>query len=402
MTYARRRAVVVGGSLAGLFAGLFLRRTGWDVTVHERVGSELGSRGAGIVTHDDLHQKIALATGDDGAPGVPVRGRVVLDKSGSVVCESEHPQRLASWDRLWRLLRKSAGSMYRQGSAFESLKQDNDSVVVNFSGGSVLRADLLICADGIRSTARRILMPDAVPQYAGYVAWRGLVPETLLSKETRAALMDRFGFCLPPGEQMLGYPVDGADDDVKRYNYVWYRPADRERDLPRLFQGRDGKFHGDAIAPDLLLPEVLDEMRSAAERTLAPAFAEIVRQTPQPLLQAISDLEVPQMVCGRAVLIGDAAFVARPHVGMGVTKAAADAWALASALETEPAIDTALAKFNAERVALGSRIIRRARHLGAYMQSQLLSDAERHLAEKHRSPQAVMKETASMAGMENW
>ena len=239
MSTAARRAIVIGGSLAGLFAGLFLRRVGWDVTVHERGGAELGSRGAGIVTHDDLHAKIRLATGSEQAIGVPVRGRVVLDKAGAVVCECERSQRLASWDRLWRLLRKSAGDIFRQGSALESLVQDDDGVIARFTDGSERRADILVCADGIRSTGRRILLPEAVPQFAGYVAWRGLVPETLLSRATRDALMDRFGFCLPPGEQMLGYPVDGADDDVKRYNYVWYRPADPKRDLPRLFEGRD-------------------------------------------------------------------------------------------------------------------------------------------------------------------
>lgn len=53
-----------------------------------------------------------------------------------------------------------------------------------------------------------------------------------------------------------------------------------------------------------------------------------------PVIQAIHDLEAPRMTLqGRVALTGDAAFVVRPHVGMGVTKAAADAWSLAHALE---------------------------------------------------------------------
>lgn len=396
------RAVIVGGSLAGLFAGLFLRRIGWDVSIHERVGEELGARGAGIVTHDDLQEKLALASGQTEPIGVPVVGRVVLDARGGVVCQTERPQRLASWDRLWRVLRDKAEEIYRPGSAFVSLTQHGNKVAVQFAGGESIAADLLVCADGIRSTARKFLLPDVAPRYAGYVAWRGLVDEEKLSSETRTILMDRFGFCLPPGEQMLGYPVDGAARDARRYNYVWYRPADRERDFPRLFEGADGKFYGDAIPPGLLKEDVLADMRRAVENTLAPAFAEIVRNTPQPLLQAISDLEVPRMVLGRAAIIGDAAFVARPHVSMGVTKAAGDAYALAAALENNPDIDAALAGFDRERTAFGARIIRRARHLGAYMQSQLANEEERMHAERHRSPEAVMRETASMHGIEQW
>jgi 2-polyprenyl-6-methoxyphenol hydroxylase-like FAD-dependent oxidoreductase len=94
--------------------------------------------------------------------------------------------------------------------------------------------------------------------------------------------------------------------------------------------------------------------------------------------------------------------VARPHVGMGVTKAAEDAEALVTCLESCRDIDEALDQFSNERVEAGQRIIRRARHLGAYMQSQILSDDERHQADAHRSPLAVMNETASTLGMSDW
>jgi 2-polyprenyl-6-methoxyphenol hydroxylase-like FAD-dependent oxidoreductase len=397
-----KRAVVIGGSLAGLFAGIFLRDGGWRVTIHERVGAELGSRGAGIVTHDELIQNLRRATGHTGAFGVPVPGRVVLDAKGGIVCESGRPQVLASWDRLWRILRNTAGGIYRQPSAFERFDLRDGNVMVRFAGGEEIEADLVVCADGIRSTARRQLLPEVTTEYAGYIAWRGLVDEDDLSAQTRAQLMDRFGFCLPPREQMLGYPVDGAEAGKRRYNYVWYRPADRERELPALCEGIDGKRYTDAIPPDQIKPEVLSEMREAAERTLAPSFAEIVRKTRQPLLQPIFDLQVPRMVCGRVAIIGDAAFVARPHVGMGVTKAAGDASALARHLCSTHDVAAALSAFDQERVALGRKVIRRARSLGAYMQSQLASDAERRLAEQHRDPRAVMLETASMFGIENW
>ncbi len=391
----RGRAVVAGGSLGGLFAGLFLRRIGWDVTIHERVGQELGSRGAGIVTHDVLQEKLALATGNHEPVGVPVKGRVVLDLQGGVICENTRPQLLASWDRLWRRLRDAANGIYKQPSTLVSFEQDADGVTVNFAEGESIRADILVCADGIRSTARRLLLPDASPRYAGYIAWRGLVDEATLSAATRDALMDRFGFCLPPQEQMLGYPVDGADGEGRRYNYVWYRAADTERDLPRLFTGTDGKFHGDSIPPDRLRPDVLAEMRDAATRLLAPQFAEIVHKTRQPLLQAIADLEVPRMAIGRVVLLGDAAFVARPHVGGGVAKAAGDAAALVAALQAHEDVPAALGQYQAQRLPAGRRMVQRARHLGAYLQASR-SNEEAALAARHSVAENVLEETATL------
>ena len=50
----RRRALVIGGSMSGLLAGLTLRERGWDVEVFERVESELSGRGAGIVAQAEL------------------------------------------------------------------------------------------------------------------------------------------------------------------------------------------------------------------------------------------------------------------------------------------------------------------------------------------------------------
>jgi 2-polyprenyl-6-methoxyphenol hydroxylase-like FAD-dependent oxidoreductase len=397
-----KRAIIIGGSLAGLFTGLLLRRIGWDVSIHERSGAELGSRGAGIVTHGSLHDILTLAVGYRGDIGVKLAGRTVIDVDGVLVCENHKEQIVASWDQLWKRLRKAADGIYRHDSMMQSYSQTSARITVTFGNGLYEECDLLIAADGIQSTIRHSLMPSIKPCYAGYVAWRGLVNKSDLSASSVAQLFNRFGFCLPPSEQMLGYPVDGGLSGELRYNYVWYRPAHIEHELPRLITGRDGKQYVGGIPPDQIHPDILNEMRSEATRLLAPAFAEVVHKTHQPLLQPIVDLEVPSMYSNRIVLLGDAAFVARPHVGMGVTKAAEDALALATCLQDDHDIDCALEAFSKERVAAGQSIIRRARHLGAYMQAQLLSDEERQRANAHRSPHAVMSETASTTGMECW
>jgi 2-polyprenyl-6-methoxyphenol hydroxylase-like FAD-dependent oxidoreductase len=169
-----------------------------------------------------------------------------------------------------------------------------------------------------------------------------------------------------------------------------------------VLTGADGRQYSGAIPPDRLHPDVLARMRADAARLLAPPFAEVMTKARHPLLQAIVDLETPAMVVGRVALLGDAAFVARPHVGMGTTKAAGDARALADHMARHDDIDAALAAYSAERLAYGQRVVRRGRHLGAYMQAEIASEEEQRQARHFRKPEVVMTETASMHGLENW
>jgi 2-polyprenyl-6-methoxyphenol hydroxylase-like FAD-dependent oxidoreductase len=133
-------------------------------------------------------------------------------------------------------------------------------------------------------------------------------------------------------------------------------------------------------------------MRAAAERLLAPQFRAVVRMIEEPILQPIYDLETPRMAFGRVAIMGDAAFVARPHVAAGVAKAADDAAALAQALAGDD-VAPALLRFEAARLPVGQRIIERARHLGAYLQATQTAE-ERARSQRHSIPEAVLAETA--------
>ncbi|MDB5839582.1 MAG: monooxygenase [Herminiimonas sp.] len=393
-----KRVLVIGGSLGGLFAANLLHRAGWDVQIFERVADELAGRGAGIVTHPALFQtleKIGIPV-DEGI-GVQVMSRVTLDRSGEAVGRYDYPQILTAWGRLYFLLKQALPAQrYTSGKHLVSVDQEPGRVIARFADGSVEEADLLIGADGIRSTVRAQFAPETKPQYAGYVAWRGLVEECELSPHTHQTLFPHFGFCLPPHEQMLGYPVAGANNAMepgrRRFNFVWYRPAD-DTELARLCTDESGKVHENGIPPPLIRASVMAEMRAAADAILCPQFAEIIARTAQPFFQPIHDLESPSLVFGRVVLLGDSAFVARPHCGMGVTKAADDAVALTDLLN-EFDIDQGLKRYDVTRKPGGARIVTHARHLGAYMQAQQRTEHEREMAERYRTPEAVMKETA--------
>ena len=400
MPARRSRAVVIGGSIGGLFTGLLLHRTGWDVRVFERVEVELTGRGAGIVTHPEFFTALAaVGLEPDSDLGVRIEERRTLDRDGKVLGVHACPQIATSWNHMLQMLQGAFPSeCYLRGKELTRVDLDSKGVVAHFADGTGAEADLLVGADGFRSTVRRQFLPDVQPSYAGYVAWRGLVAERDLSPTTHRDLFPYFAFCLPPGEQMLGYPVAGPGNDLRpghrSYNFVWYRPADERSELTRLLTDERGVTHVMSIPPPLISKANIEEMRSQSERLLAPQFQELVRATEQPFLQPIYDLESPRIAFSRVALLGDAAFVARPHVGAGVAKALQDGMALAGALVESDDVPAALGRYEAERLDVGRRIVRQARKLGSYMRTRFDTPDERALAERHQTPTAVMSETA--------
>jgi len=399
------RAIVIGGSLGGLFAANLLHRQGWDVEVYEQSAEPLAGRGAGIITHPDLFaalERIGIAVDD--SIGVDIAGRIAFDHNGSVLGTLDIRQCLTTWGRLHTLLLGAFPTdRYHLGHACIGIEQDAASATARFRNGKSASGELLIGADGIRSAVRGQLAPDARPVYAGYIAWRGLVEENALSADTHRDLFPKFAFSLAEREHMLGYPVAGFDNSTRAgkrcFNFVWYRPTHVERELPLLCTDIHGKQHDMSIPPPLLRPDTVDAMRRAAREHLSPQFAEVVAKTRQPFFQAIFDLESTTMHHGRIALLGDAAFVARPHCGMGVSKAAGDALALSGLLhshENDPL--QALPAYSADRVRFGNAVVAHARELGAYLQACDRDDAST-LAKRARAAHlhtaaAVMRDIA--------
>jgi 2-polyprenyl-6-methoxyphenol hydroxylase-like FAD-dependent oxidoreductase len=395
------RALVIGGSMSGLLAALALRRRGWGVAVYERAAEQLAGRGAGIVAQPELKAALrALGLDPDRDLGVEVPWRLMFARDGRVTHRMPIPQTMTAWDRVFHLLKAALPEANYHGQKELRRVEQAGRVVAHFADGSAEEGDLLVGADGIRSTVRQQYLPDLTPLYAGYTAWRGLVPEAAFPPALHAQLFEHFAFCLPDNEQMLGYPVAGPNNDLRaghrRYNFVWYRPASEERELPRLLTDEAGRTHTLSIPPPLIAREVVAEMREAAARVLAPQFNAMVSLCEQPFLQPIYDLEVPRMAFGRVAIVGDAACVARPHIAAGVAKAADDALALADALAANADVEQALKRFEIPRLAVGRRIIARTRQLGAYVQADLKTEAERGYAARHRTPEAVLTETAMM------
>ena len=393
------RILVIGGSLGGLLAANVLHRQGHDVCVLEKVRGSMDGRGAGIVTHDALFAGLQRAgLNIDDSLGVPVRQRVALSADGRTEVCIDMPQVLTSWSRLYDLLHQLLPAQrYVQGVTVQRIEQHAGGVMVHglsAEGSQSWPADLVIASDGIRSAVRQQLAPQVQPRYAGYVAWRGVCDEAVLSERTLKSVFETFGFGLPEGEQLIGYPVAGPGNDTRpghrAYNFVWYRPATGDS-LTRLLTDADGVVHQGGISPNKVDWRQVADMRQAARALLAPQFAEMIEKTAQPFLQPIYDLSSDRIAFDRVALMGDASFVARPHIGMGVTKAAQDAVALGDAISQHGATPQALLAYEIQRVPECEAAVQRARWLGAYMQSQTGSPGAQAAA---RSAMEVVAETA--------
>lgn len=372
----KRHAIVIGGSLGGLFAGTMLKKSGWSVDIYERSPRDLDSRGGGIVLQPEVTDVFRLA-GIDTAPdalGVRSRNRTVFRPDGTIQSQQFAPQTQTSWSLVYAMMKRAFGDEhYHRDKKLVDVLQDTagTQVTARFEDGSQTSGHLLVGADGNGSTVRDLLWPDDRPTYAGYLAWRGLVPEREMPRVARDGLHGDFGFANGKGSHILGYLVPGENNDTREghrlYNWVWYRVADDER-LRDIMTDQSGRYRGFSIPEGKLAANWRDQVYQDADALLPPAFREVVKATQEPFAQAIRDLAVARMVKGRVILLGDAAFIPRPHTAASTSKAATNALALADALETYPDdLDKALERWEPRQLALGRYLYEQGRGIGDHL-----------------------------------
>jgi len=366
-----RRALIIGGSLGGLSTAVLLQRHGWQVDVFERSPGELHSRGGGIVLQPEMKELLRRAGIKPVFPlGVASRERLYLDGRGEVVERVLLPQTLTSWSTLYTILRSAVpNEHYHQGEMLVRLEQDLSGVVAFFPSGRTERGELLIAADGVGSTCRRQVLPGHEPQYTGYVAYRGLVPENDLSPALARLFCDHFVFHHYDHAQILQYPVPGetgsTEPGYRRHNWVWYVNTDLATELLDVLTDQDGIYQGRSIPPGRMAADTASRLRQRACAELPAPFRELVEITDQPFVQPVLDLEVPQMAFGRVALLGDAAFIARPHTAASTAKAAANAMALVDSLAgAGEEVVKALLHWEPGQLQLGQRLVLRGQQLG--------------------------------------
>jgi 2-polyprenyl-6-methoxyphenol hydroxylase-like FAD-dependent oxidoreductase len=298
----------------------------------------MDDRGAGIVLQSEvltLLEGLKLATCAD--ISVESRERQYLNKDGGVYSSGPSQQFMTSWGALFNSLRRGfPDADFHAGFKLLNFIAGEDQVTAQFENGRKETGELLVGGDGAWSAVRQQLLAKIAPEYAGYVAWRGVVAEETLPATLLKTFLDKFTFFQMPRSHILCYAIPGADGSItagkRRLNWVWYWNYREADELAALLTDRTGRKRRTSVPPGLVCPEQWQKQRDIARAFLPPQFRELLEATEEPFAQPIRDLAVPQMVFGRVVLVGESAFVLRPHTAAAAAKAAADGMALGEVL----------------------------------------------------------------------
>ncbi|MFF7728917.1 FAD-dependent monooxygenase [Streptomyces sp. NPDC008001] len=362
------RVAVVGGSIAGCAAALAAARAGArEVVVYERAAAGLEDRGVGLAVHERRHAELVAAGHlDPAVPWVRLASRPWIvregaDRAGRRIGTLPFGFRSYNWGSLWQGLRARIPSSvaYERGTAVEEVLPGPDGAVLRFAGGREERFDLVVGADGYRSVVRAATRDATVPGYAGYLAWRGVLPEEELPGPPGAWARDEAATVAFPGGHMIVYRIPGPGGTGTGANWVFYAvPADPAHGLSL----KDAAGLPPGEVPDALT----DQHRAVVDAHFPPYWQEVVRRTPKDAtyVQPVYDLCVPHYGEGRLVLVGDAAAVARPHSGSGAVKALQDAAVLERCLASAGSWAEAVAAYDAARSPAGRAVVDLGRRLG--------------------------------------
>jgi 2-polyprenyl-6-methoxyphenol hydroxylase-like FAD-dependent oxidoreductase len=211
------------------------------------------------------------------------------------------------------------------------------------------------------------------PEYAGYVAWSGVVPESDLPGSVLRVFSDHFTFFEMQGSHILAYLIPDETGSTefgrRQLNWVWYWNLP-EKDLANLLTDAKGIRRASAIPPGELHPEQEQKQRAIAESVLPPVFKSVLNATKEPFVQAIMDLACPQIVFDRTILMGDASFVIRFHTAASTSKGLANAFALATELVGNRELTESLGRWQRSEINRGQRLMSYRQGLGGRSQGR--------------------------------
>jgi 2-polyprenyl-6-methoxyphenol hydroxylase-like FAD-dependent oxidoreductase len=160
-------------------------------------------------------------------------------------------------------------------------------------------------------------------------------------------------------------PETGAAVGNRRLNWGFHETI-AGKNIPGVEPDENG-FVRKGLAPGAATAEQVAYCQGMARQYFPAYIADIVELTSQPFIQPVIDVFVPRYTRGRLCLMGDAATLARPHIGGGAGKALDDALALGDALAAHDSLDDALAAWDNERSAVGNEVVSLGQSFGRYL-----------------------------------
>ena len=359
-----KTASVVGGSISGLIIANLLLRSGWKVNVYEQSSRQLSDRGAGIVCHPKMIKTFSKLGINMPELGTWVEKRVYVSRDNETNRNFDYPQLVVSWNNIYSaLLDKFPREHYHLGKTLNDVTTQSNHIRAVLNDTEIIESDLIIGADGIRSRVRNYITHANQPEYAGYIVWRAVSNLEDVSDIRKK----QFTFYMDSNQQILGYPIQRNNMQSERYNLVWYKAIDQNA-LDRFLVDKYGKKHDYSVPPNRTDSNLIAEMLESASTELPHFFSNLISKSKAPFVSPVYDILTDRFSTGRVVLVGDAAAVARPHVGMGVTKALLDCVALHNKLEKISNIEEALSDYSIQQHRFADQIVNASRHLGSFIQ----------------------------------
>ena len=354
MAESRSRVAIIGAGIGGLSLGLALQERGIQADVFEQA-PELAEIGAAIALSANSIREFARLGLEDGlAATSTVPTELIYRHWQDASRIAAHPVAVDGWyekrfggpyfgihraDLQKTLSAALSPEHLHLGCRLVNIVQERDSVVLEFANGRVERADLVVGADGVRSTVRRWVTGADDSVYSGTSAFRGIVPT-----ENLPLLPDPHAiqFWMGPDAHLLHYAIGGTGESVNFFAVV---------ETPKIW------LHHSTVA------EVGEEVPVASFRGWHPAVIEMINAAASPISWALFTVRpLLHWYRGRVVIIGDAAHGMLPHHGQGANTSIEDAFALAGLLAegTAEPLDTTFARYQGMRRARTRKIQRSA------------------------------------------
>lgn len=341
---------IVGASVGGnTLARLLGANSRFKIKLYERAEEELSGKGAGLMLPLPLIKKIEALT-HQALPHFEAKERKFYLKNNDTNKPKEFwSQNVAAgavhWQELYEQLSQGVPCLFNKNvERIEHTASESPQLI--FQDGSKGEHDIIFCADGYNSGGRKMLFPECDSEYAGYIAWRGILPMTDAANFTPGMFFYEKG-------HGLCYAVPGANGP--ELNWVIYETFTPER-LQRLRQ------HSPPSKP--LSPAERSYLTAFASKNLPDIFSKYVSETTAPFYQIIYDAVTPALFKNNVALIGDASKTLRPHLGSGASEAIRQAFAIADYLEKFPDPREGLEAWSASEIMYNEKMIGLSRILG--------------------------------------